>query len=479
MATASHPAHGAREHECKDEGLIEHVEPVKERVQPALNFWQKMSNDWIFNLSAMLAYNFLMSLFPLLLLLLAIAGFALRSISPEGQAQLNSAIAGALPNGTGQAIVLGALKRLQESAGVVFVIGLVTAAYSGSRLFTVIESTFSVVFRLRPRDFIHQNIMAFGMLLLYIVLVPVIVLASVLPATIVRFVLPGQSLFRDILVYIGGILAGVLAACLLFGATYVVVPNRPVPWREVWKGTLVAAGLLVLYELLFPIYQQVFLKPSNYGSWAGLAIVILVFFYYLGFILLLGAEVNSWAQGQRQTEGDIPAILHEVQAHNTTRGAAGPTAGMPQEDIQHHKGAAAMATSTRAVGHERQDHHTDIHPPKFAEAGEPGPESQRPGTPEEGRRTAGAEEQAAGKEKVRARGQDGRSREQPPQAAGVGSGTSSLAASRQEPSPANAARTTGKREPSRGRKLGSVALKAGALLASLLITLRRRNTATT
>jgi type IV secretory pathway TrbL component len=63
-------------------------------------------------------------------------------------------------------------------------------------------------------------------------------------------------------------------------------------------------------------------------------VVILVFFYYLAFILLVGAEVNSWAAGQRQTAGDIATVLHEVQAHNTTRGAAGPTAGQPQEDVQ-------------------------------------------------------------------------------------------------------------------------------------------------
>jgi len=34
-------------------------------------FWTKINNDWIFNLAGLLAYNILMALFPLLLLLLA------------------------------------------------------------------------------------------------------------------------------------------------------------------------------------------------------------------------------------------------------------------------------------------------------------------------------------------------------------------------------------------------------------------------
>src|SRR5689334_2681838 len=46
-------------------------------AKPALNFWSKVSNDWVFNLSGMLAYNILMSLFPILLVLLAVAGFIL------------------------------------------------------------------------------------------------------------------------------------------------------------------------------------------------------------------------------------------------------------------------------------------------------------------------------------------------------------------------------------------------------------------
>ncbi|HEV8190498.1 MAG TPA: hypothetical protein VGP82_03295, partial [Ktedonobacterales bacterium] len=88
MATASQAAHNTRENARERD-----TEGLKARIQPLLNFWQKVSNDWVFNLSAMLAYNFLMSIFPLLLVLLAIAGFVLGAISPESQTALNNAIA--------------------------------------------------------------------------------------------------------------------------------------------------------------------------------------------------------------------------------------------------------------------------------------------------------------------------------------------------------------------------------------------------
>jgi hypothetical protein len=43
--------------------------------------------------------------------------------------------------------------------------------------------------------------------------------------------------------------------------------------------------------------------------------------------------------GQRETASDVPGILHAVQAHRSTRDAAGPTAGEPQEEMQRHERA--------------------------------------------------------------------------------------------------------------------------------------------
>ena len=109
-------------------GQQAHGGSLKERIAPLVHFWQKLSNDWIFNLAGLLAYNFLMSIFPILLALLAIAGFILNAVSPGSEQQLVNAIAGALPggaSGTGGVIVKVALTNLQRQAGVLFVVGLV------------------------------------------------------------------------------------------------------------------------------------------------------------------------------------------------------------------------------------------------------------------------------------------------------------------------------------------------------------------
>lgn len=358
--TRGHPEAPRREQQARSHGL-------KDRAKPFLHFWQKLSNDWVFNLSGLLAYNLLMSIFPILLALLAVAGLVLNNLAPGSERGLLNAIANALPGGsagTGGTIVRVATDNLQRQAGLLFIIGLLTSVFTGSRLFITLENCFGVIFRLHGRDVIHQNLVAIGMLLLYMVLVPIVFLASIVPSAIVTALRAsgGGTGFTGLLIHLIGLAAAFIVALILFSAIYIVVPTRPVHFYEVWKGTLVAAALLVLYEIVFPIYESVALRPNNYGSVAAFAIVILAFFYYLALILLVGAEVNSWASGQRETASDIAAVLHEVQAHNTTRGAAGSTAGSYQEDMATHEGGRAMASSGHATKHERTDHRDDTKP---------------------------------------------------------------------------------------------------------------------
>src|SRR5258705_13115521 len=76
-------------------------------------FWTKLNNDWIFNLAGLLAYNFLMALFPLLLLLLAGCGLVLQMLSPHAELQLQHALADALRGTTGTVLVQGVAAHLK------------------------------------------------------------------------------------------------------------------------------------------------------------------------------------------------------------------------------------------------------------------------------------------------------------------------------------------------------------------------------
>src|SRR5690349_6650052 len=104
-----------------------HHSGLRALMGTAGGFWAKLNNDWIFNLAGLLAYNFLMALFPLLLLFLAGCGLVLDVISPATEAQIQRALAEALPGDTGTILIQAVSAHLKKSAGLLFVVGLVAA----------------------------------------------------------------------------------------------------------------------------------------------------------------------------------------------------------------------------------------------------------------------------------------------------------------------------------------------------------------
>jgi membrane protein len=310
------------------------------QLAPLVAFWIKINNDWIFNLAGLLAYNFIMTIFPILLLLLGGVGAVLENISPAVEKQFEAAIAEFFPGQTGQAIVSGIVSNLKSSVSLLLLIGFVGAFLAGSHLFITLENCFGIIFRLRGRNFLRQNVMAIGMLLLYLIFIPVVFLGSLLPP-LLRELLPQSrhSAAGQFIISAAYPVVALVVTSIAVGMMYTFVPNRPVHWhtlREIWKGAVTTGALVLVYQVFFPWYTSHFVHVDNYGSIGAFAIIILLFFYYLGVILLLGAEINSWAAGQRETASDLPGMLHAIQAHNSLHGAAGPTAGMPHEEMQQH-----------------------------------------------------------------------------------------------------------------------------------------------
>jgi membrane protein len=271
--------------------------------------WIKLNNDWIFNLSSLLAYNLLMSMVPVLLMLLAVTGFVLGA-HPQLRDALVQGIIVLLPPGVGEPIAKTVADNLSSSAGLALALGLAGALFLGSRLFIVIEDCFGIIFGLPGREMIPQNLVAIGMVVVYLVLLPLAFLApALLDALAVAALHPRGATANAGSIYVAGLLATFLCSFVLFGTIYVVVPNRPIRWGQAWRGTLVASVLMVGYEQVFPWYQAHFLSPTNPGAVIGFVLIILIFFYYLAFILLLGAEVNAWAQGRREPREPVSWLL--------------------------------------------------------------------------------------------------------------------------------------------------------------------------
>lgn len=281
-------------------------------VREVVAFWRKITNDWVFNLAAMLAYTLLLSAFPLFFVILVVGGAILNVIDPREVTHLQTHLAGFLPSGS--QLLFNAVYHLHEAGGFVFIFLLATAIFTGSRFFLTIENCFGVIFRVPSRHPVHQNIMAVLMLLLCSVLIPLILVGSVVPSTLVVFSgLDARNPAVALAVQVFGAAGAVVASAALFGVIYLVVPNLRRRPHHLWRGTLTAAGLLVIYEALFPIFAHLVLRPATYGATVGLVVAVLLFFYYLALILLLGAEIDAWAMGIRDLPGDIALLLHRAE----------------------------------------------------------------------------------------------------------------------------------------------------------------------
>jgi len=297
MATNTQVAEKSVDHVKKSQSM----KKVQEKLAPLQAFFTKFGNDWAMTFGGALAYSLLTAVVPIVIALISILGFILGPSQIHESMQIATRVLPALSSQQG-AIQRG-LDQLSKQAGFLALIAVLLALFGGSRLFIGLEGFLDIVYRVRPRTFIPQNIMAIIMMLLFIVLIPIIFFAATLPSFILQFVytvptlkmLPFISVIinNPVTTYLTGALGGLLAAFIFFITIYIVVPNQRISLRNSWLGALISAIALELFiTIIFPFYTTRFM--GNYAGQAGFAVILLVFFYYFAVILILGAEINAF-----------------------------------------------------------------------------------------------------------------------------------------------------------------------------------------
>src|SRR5437660_4203451 len=295
---------------------------AKQGAQTLQAFFNKFNNDGIMGFASALAFNLITAILPMLIAIVAIVGFSVRNLDPLAEQQLINHLQSIFPaSGNFLSIAFASLKR---NVGILTVIAILLALFGGSRLFVSMEGYFDIIYHTRTRTIIKQNIMAIVMLLIFIVLTAPMMFAASIPAllqvvlrdTVVNQ-LPGSGFFFGLF----SILVSLCISWVLFEAIYIVVPNQHISFRDSWLGAVVAAVLLQLYLLLFPLYVAHFLVSytDKTAGTTGLLVILLFFFYYFAVILLLGAEINAFfAKNIKATPDNLAAMVHNLTSHLPT-----------------------------------------------------------------------------------------------------------------------------------------------------------------
>jgi uncharacterized BrkB/YihY/UPF0761 family membrane protein len=108
----------------------------------------------------------------------------------------------------------------------------------------------------------------------------------------------------DGLIYAGTLVAGLI---LLFGVLCIIfftVPNRIVPWRAVWPGAVAATLAIGVVDYAFPAYLNNVTTLAEFGTTFVFVLIVLLWFYALALILLLGAVINAMRFELHET-GDL------------------------------------------------------------------------------------------------------------------------------------------------------------------------------
>src|SRR5437588_6341399 len=204
------------------------LKTLDKKTKPFQEFWAKFNNDWSWNNAAGLAFNLILSIFPLVIALLALIGFFVGRLDPVAYQDFKtSKLHDLFPAVTSsQNIIQPALRQLTKDSGILGIFAIVVSIFNGSRLFMFLQGCFDLIYHVRPRNVIVQNALSVVMVLLFVILVPIMVLASSLPA-IVFSLLPNTPISQlsgpGLLLGVSGIVSGLIGAYVLFHVIYMVV----------------------------------------------------------------------------------------------------------------------------------------------------------------------------------------------------------------------------------------------------------------
>lgn len=194
-------------------------------------------------------------------------------------------------------------------------VGMVALAVSAVMLLMTIQSTLNRIFAVRHqralilRVLVFWSLLTLGPVLLALALSLTSDLAQVARATVsdAGFVTGGFETRAGWPRHVLAIALEILA----FTGLYVIVPNRPVPWRDGLIGGLLAVLLLEVLKRVFALYFMVFpAYQTIYGALATIPI-FLIWLYACWTVILIGAVFAAsfsdwWAQRRvdRDDQGD-------------------------------------------------------------------------------------------------------------------------------------------------------------------------------
>ena len=268
-------------------------------------FWEKAYKDNVTGLAAMVAYNLLLSVFPVALISLFVAGQILSS--PELERSVLDDLQELFPSAANTTLT-EALQEVRDSSTTAGIIALVASLYVGTSFWGALDTAFCRIYELPCRSWVRQKLFGLGMLglvlLFFVATVAMPAMQSLLFSH--KDDLPFGLSDRNAL-YTITLGVGFLITFFALATIYRTVPNTAVAWHGVWPGALGATLAIGIIDYAFPFYL------SNVSAFAGLrttivfVLIVLIWFYALAIIILGGGVLNE-LRLERRRPGTLATV---------------------------------------------------------------------------------------------------------------------------------------------------------------------------
>jgi membrane protein len=247
-------------------------------------------------LAAALSYYTLLSLAPLVLMTVAVAGLVFEHAVVEGK--LIAEVRG-LVGDSGAEVVHTVLRNAHDAeTGIVSVaVGMVVLLVGATTVFVQLQSSLNRIWQVDVsaregaiRGFVKERLLSLAMVLGigFLLLVSLLVNAGL---SAVGDSARGAVGDAPAVLYAVDTMISLVVVTLLFGLMFKVLPEAQVAWRDVWVGAIVTSVLFTLGKHLIGLYLGRASVGSAYGA-AGSLVVLTVWVYYASMIVFLGAKLT-------------------------------------------------------------------------------------------------------------------------------------------------------------------------------------------
>src|ERR1700744_3752566 len=281
-------------------------------------FWQRAYRENVTGLSAMVAYNLMLAVFPFTLLVLFVGTQVLKIHGVETSV-LND-LQRLFPN-TESNTLEEVLDKIESNAATIGIAAFVGSIWIGASFWGAMDTAFCRIYHVPCRGWVEQKRFSFAMLGVVLLFIAASIFVPTLESTLVSstdklpFGLSGGEVIDKILLLGAALLITFGICSVIFWA----VPKAPIPWRSIWPGALFVTFGAGLANWLFPLYLTNVSSLSKFGSTLGFVLIALLWFYVLSLAIMAGAVINSLRYEYSET-GEVPYASGPVPIPNPCAG---------------------------------------------------------------------------------------------------------------------------------------------------------------